>query len=152
MGNPKLYERSREVLPSELASLKGDIRTLHGLILEFRQEYGAGRGIAAPQIGLPLRIICLNLDGLKHTLLNPVLDQLSPEMFEVWDDCMSFPDLHVKVERHLSCRIRFRDEAWKEQEWILTGDHAELIQHEYDHLEGILATQRAIDGRSFRWV
>jgi peptide deformylase len=70
-------------------------------------------------------------------------------MYELWDDCMSFPELLVKVKRHKACRLSFYDQSWHKQEWDLTGDLSELLQHEYDHLDGILATMRAIDGRSF---
>jgi len=83
-------------------------------------------------------------------LINPELSNLSDEMFELWDDCMSFPNLLVKVKRHKSLTISFYDLNWNKQTWNLDGDMAELIQHECDHLDGILATQRAIDDKSFR--
>ena len=84
-------------------------------------------------------------------IINPELYDLSPEMIEVWDDCLCFPDLLVKVNRYKSCRILFRDNNWNEHVWDLTDDLSELFQHEFDHLEGILATQRAIDNKSFKW-
>ena len=68
---------------------------------------------------------------------------------ELWDDCMSFPELLVKVRRHAQCTIRFRDLAWNEHRMDLDGDLSELLQHECDHLDGILAVSRAIDGKSF---
>ena len=81
--------------------------------------------------------------------INPLLEMKSPEMMEVWDDCLCFPDLLVRVKRHKSCRILYLDEHWKEQKIWLAGDLSELLQHEFDHLEGILAVSRAIDGQSF---
>jgi peptide deformylase len=81
--------------------------------------------------------------------VNPHLDQLSDEMIDVWDDCMSFPDLLVKVKRHRSCRITFCDLDWREQTMHLVDDLSELLQHEYDHLDGILAVSRVIDAQSF---
>jgi len=72
-------------------------------------------------------------------------------LFEMWDDCMSFPNLLVKVRRHKSLTLTFYDLKREKQVWHLQDDLAELIQHEYDHLDGILATQRAIDNKSFRW-
>lgn len=119
-------------------------------ILDFRKKYGAGRAIAAPQIGLQKRIICLNTD-ITIAMINPELSDLSKELFEVWDDCMSFPNLLVKVMRHKILTFTFFDLNWKKQIWYLEDDLAELIQHEYDHLEGILAMQRAIDNQPFRW-
>jgi peptide deformylase len=92
----------------------------------------------------------LNTDR-KVAMINPVIADLSDEMFEVWDDCMSFPNLLVKVLRHKKLTIHFFNLNFEEETWHLEDDMAELIQHEYDHLNGILATQRAIDNKSFRW-
>ena len=150
LGNPKLHEKSKEVSFDELNSLQNHLDLLNDLILKFRKLHGAGRGIAAPQIGLMKRIICLNLNDKRHTLINPVLSNFSDETFELWDDCMCFPNLLVKVNRHKSCTVTFKDQCWEEHTWELNGDLSELIQHEYDHLDGILATQRAIDGKSFK--
>lgn len=149
LGNPILYQVSEEVKPGEIQALKGNIELMHSLILEFRQQYGAGRGIAAPQIGLLKRIICLNLEGKKYTLINPGLSNLSQESMELWDDCMSFPNLLVKVIRHKFCTLSFVDEEWEEHQWNLSDNLSELLQHEYDHLNGILATQRALDDKAF---
>lgn len=151
LGNPKLYEVSLPVLQSEVSSLKSDTAILQDLIMAIRAKYGFGRGIAAPQIGLMKRIVCLNLDK-KYTLFNPVLSELSADMFEMWDDCMSFPNLHVRVARHKSCTLTYRDEHWEEQVWQLEGKLSELLQHEVDHLDGILATMRAVDHKAFRVV
>jgi peptide deformylase len=84
-------------------------------------------------------------------MVNPVLSDMSEDMFELWDDCMCFPNLLVKVRRHRRCTLLFRDLEWVEHTWYLEDDLSELLQHEVDHLDGILATQRAIDDRSFRW-
>ncbi len=67
----------------------------------------------------------------------------------VWDDCMSFPGLLVKVKRHQICTIEYFDKAGRKQQMRLEGDLSELLQHEYDHLDGILAVSRAIDPHSF---
>lgn len=152
LGHPKLYEISTEVKPSEIQILLPQIEELHQLVLEFRKIYGAGRAIAAPQIGLMKRIICLNTPQKKQTIINPILSDFSEEMMELWDDCMSFPNLHVRLQRHFSCTMSFVDEEWKPHTWKLENDMSELMQHEFDHLNGILATQRAIDLQSFRWV
>jgi peptide deformylase len=119
-------------------------------VLDFRMKYGAGRAIAAPQIGLSKKIICLNIDK-PIEIINPQLSGLSDEMIELWDDCMSFPNLLVRVRRHKKITLSFFNRNWKKHTWHLEDDMAELIQHEYDHLDGILATQRAIDNQSFRW-
>lgn len=150
LGNPKLYEHSSLVVQAELKELKPAIQDLHDIILEFRAKYNAGRAIAAPQIGLMKRIICWNVNK-PVTMINPELTNLSGDLFELWDDCMCFPNLLVKVMRHRSCTLQFLDENWEPHIWHLENDLSELIQHEYDHLDGILATQRAIDDKSFKW-
>lgn len=148
LGDAMLYEKSSTVLREELVSLKPVVRDLHDTLMDFRSRYKAGRAIAAPQIGVLKRLIYMNT-GNPVILINPVLDQKSPELMEVWDDCMSFPDLLINVRRHQRCRIRFKDLDWEDRELSLEGDLAELLQHEYDHLDGILAVSRAIDSRSF---
>ena len=115
-----------------------------------RSRYGFGRGIAAPQLGIMKRIIYLNTD-FPRVLINPTIYHYSDELFEVWDDCMCFPNLLVRVKRHKQLSLRYRDLSWQEQDWTVTDDLSELIQHEYDHLEGILCTMRAIDERAYRW-
>ncbi len=150
LGDPRLYEKSEPVLKSEIAGLLPQIELLFETVIDFRNQYGCGRAIAAPQIGLMKRIICLNIDK-PVAMLNPVLSDLSEEEFEIWDDCMSFPNLLVKVKRHKSLTITFFDLNFEKHTWRLSGDLPELIQHEYDHLNGILAIQRAIDNLSFRW-
>jgi len=150
LGDPLLHEMSEPVSREELINLEDDVDLLDDLILKFRKIYGMGRGIAAPQIGLMKRLICLNLKGKRYTIINPKLTDFSKDMMELWDDCMSFPNLMVKVKRHRSCTLTYRDENWEQKKWKMKDDLSELIQHEYDHLEGILATQRAIDDRAFR--
>jgi peptide deformylase len=150
LGNPILYEKSESVLQEEIPALLPKIELMFDTVIDFRNKYGTGRAIAAPQIGLLKRIICLNTDK-RVAMINPELSNLSSEMFEIWDDCMSFPNLLVKVMRHRKLTISFFDLNWERQTWHLEDDMAELIQHEYDHLDGILATQKAIDSQSFRW-
>ena len=91
----------------------------------------------------------MNIDQ-PVALINPELSDLSTEMFELWDDCMSFPNLLVKIKRHKSLTLTFYDLNWEKQTWYLKDDLSELIQHEFDHLNGILATQRAVDAKSFK--
>ncbi|NND73322.1 MAG: peptide deformylase [Rhodothermales bacterium] len=148
LGNPLLYESTREVEISELDYVKRVVVDLHDTMMSFRENYGIGRAIAAPQIGEMIRLVYMNT-GAPTVFINPVLDELSEERMELWDDCMSFPDLLVRVERHQSCRITYRDLNWALQRDYLSEGLSELLQHECDHLDGILAVSRAIDSRSF---
>ena len=148
LGSPQLYDASAPLEKKDLDGLVALIQDLHDTLMDFRDRYGAGRAIAAPQIGFMRRLVYMHVDR-PVIMINPVLDQKSPEMMEVWDDCMCFPDLLVKVQRHRRCRITFRDLSWQEHSLLLEDDISELLQHECDHLDGILATARALDGRAF---
>jgi len=92
----------------------------------------------------------MNIDK-PLVFINPELHYLSDELFELWDDCMSFPNLLVRVKRHQSLTIKYLDENWQPQQWQMDGALSELLQHEYDHLNGVLCTMRAIDDKSFKW-
>ncbi len=156
LGDPRLYERCEPVTESDLPLVAGWVADLHNVMEEIRATYQFGRGIAAPQLGIMKRLIYLNTShpeyGGPRVLLNPELTSLSPETDELWDDCMSFPNLLVRVQRHCRLTLTFRDEHWQPHTWTVDDwALAELIQHEYDHLEGVLCTMRAIDAQSFRW-
>jgi peptide deformylase len=148
LGCPDLYRSSEPVEQNELGIIKDIATDLRDTMIDFRNRYGTGRAIAAPQIGVFKRIIYMDT-GSPIIFINPALYDLSPEMIEIWDDCMSFPDILVKVRRHRTCKINFLDIEWAPQTLSLEGDSSELLQHECDHLDGILAVQRAIDGKSF---
>ena len=148
LGNPKLYEVSEPLKRDGLNEIPGVTSDLHDTLIDFKKKYGAGRAVAAPQIGVMKRLIYMFIDR-PVVFINPVLEEKSQEMIELWDDCMSFPDLLVKVKRHKGCTVKYKDMTWKDQAMTLEDDLSELLQHEYDHLDGILAVARAIDGRSF---
>ena len=150
LGDQRLYEVCEPVVPSDLSLVPEWTRQLHEAMEDIRRVYGFGRGIAAPQLGIMKRMFYLNLDR-PYIILNPELKGMSEELFELWDDCMSFPNLLVKVKRHQSLILEYRDENWETQSWTVEGAISELIQHEYDHLDGVLCTMRAIDEKSFRW-
>jgi len=148
LGNPELYEISAEVTMDDLHEMKLVVEDLADTLQEFRKKYGFGRAIAAPQIGVKKRLVYMN-SPRQVVFINPVLTFPEEEMIAIWDDCMSFPDLMVKVLRHSHCRIQYRDLKWEEKSESLEGDLSELLQHECDHLDGILAIQRAADHKSF---
>jgi peptide deformylase len=148
LGNESLYNVSREVT-EDMDKRIQVVNDLHDTIINFREKYGFGRAIAAPQIGELLRIIYMNFDNKSYALINPRLE-FGEEEFQVWDDCMSFPGLEVKLNRYKKCRISYKDLQWNDCFLEFEDDLSELIQHEYDHLDGILAVQRAIDNKSFR--
>ena len=150
LGDPRLHQKSREVSQEDLPYVQQVVKDLHDILFEFKAKYGAFRAIAAPQIGAMIRLIYMHIDK-PVVIINPKFTFLSDEQFEVWDDCMCFPNLLVKVKRHQKAVMEYLDENFEPQRMELSDSLAELLQHEYDHLEGILATQRAIDAQSFRW-
>ena len=150
LGNPRLYEVCEPVLQNELPQVKGWVADLANVMREVQGKYRFGRAIAAPQLGIMKRLIYMNIDK-PVVFINPELCNLSDDLFELWDDCMSFPNLLVKVKRHQSITIKYLDENWQPRQWHMDGALSELLQHEYDHLDGILCTMRAIDDRSFKW-
>lgn len=150
LGDPRLYEKCEPVLQSELPLIPGWVADMDNVMKEIRAKYNFGRAIAAPQLGIMKRLIYMNIDK-PAVFINPEFTYLSDELFDLWDDCMSFPNLLVKVKRHKKLTIKYLDESWQPQEWHMKDDLSELLQHEYDHLEGILCISRAIDHKSFKW-
>ena len=148
LGNPKLYEESSKVKHEELEDLKSVIEDLADTLMEFRDEYGWGRAIAAPQIGVMKRIVYMHVNE-PVVLLNPGIKLRNRRKTLVWDDCMSCPDLLVQVKRYRRCKVEYRDENWNKRSLYLEGKLATLMQHEVEHLQGILITQKAISEKSF---
>jgi peptide deformylase len=150
LGDTRLYETCTPIQPEDAHLVSGWVADLHHVMQEVRAKYGFGRAIAAPQLGIMKRLIYMNIDK-PVVFINPTFSYLSDEMFELWDDCMSFPNLLVKVKRHKSLVINYLDENWQPQIWKMEDSLSELLQHEYDHLDGVLCTMRAIDEKSFKW-
>ncbi len=148
LGNPLLNQPSEPVNKDELAAVRAVGRDLHDPLMDFRARHGWGRAIAAPQIGVLKRVVYLHIEQ-PWLIINPRLVGMSKKTMELWDDCMSFPDLLVRVRRRRSFTLAYRDEHWAEQTLAVEGVLSELLQHEIDHLDGVLAVSRAIDGTSF---
>eukprot|EP01095_Lingulamoeba_sp_RSL-Kostka_P010361 TRINITY_DN370_c0_g1_i3.p2 TRINITY_DN370_c0_g1~~TRINITY_DN370_c0_g1_i3.p2 ORF type:complete len:238 (+),score=68.91 TRINITY_DN370_c0_g1_i3:54-767(+) len=135
-----------------------DIKELECCLEDFRQKNGFGRAIAAVQIGIMKRFIAIHVNDNKFfkeqnqtfSMLNPVITNKSEETFTLWDDCMSFPWILVKVRRSKSISIEYTSSIDLQRKIInnLPMDLSELIQHEVDHLNGVLATDLAIDDES----
>lgn len=152
LGDPQLWRPSEAVTDVRSTETKEIIGDLAATLADFRAGHGFGRAIAAPQIGAHRRILFVNMnDGTfgPAPLINPQIVRSSSEMMELWDDCFSFPELMVRVRRHVEIEVSFTDENGQAQIVTARGDFSELLQHEIDHLDGILATDRAIDERSF---
>jgi len=151
LGNPVLFERSVPVDDFGSTEIQGIVGDLSDTLAAFRDGTGYGRGIAGPQIGILKRVIFIRMQpsGFSNPLLNPEVVWTSDERIELWDDCFSFPDLLVRVSRAAEVRVDYQDERGIKQTIEAKGDLSELLQHEIDHLDGILAVQRAISPQSF---
>jgi peptide deformylase len=148
LGNPQLWQPSAPVADVHARETQEIIRDLGETLGDFRSRKGFGRAIAAPQIGASRRIIFMNA-GQPLALINPAIIAASDEQMELWDDCFSFPDLMVRVRRSVEITVGYTDERGAAQRMTVRNDLSELLQHEIDHLDGILATDRAVDARSF---
>jgi peptide deformylase len=147
LGDPILRAVSAPVpTPAEAAAIFDDLRdTLH----EFQRAHGFGRGISAVQIGERKRLIYIEIEGRAYSLRNPEYEWQSAEKFQLWDDCFSFPGLLVRLERSVAVRIRYWNEVGDVVHLDARDAFSELLQHEIDHLDGILAVDRALDRESF---
>ena len=146
LGDPLLRVISTPIREQEdTCVLFEDLKaTLH----DFRRTHGFGRGISAVQIGDPRRAIYMEVDGVSYSIVNPKFEWMSPEKFAMWDDCFSFPNLLVRLERSTHVKLRYADESGGARLLEASGGLSELLQHEVDHLNGILAVDRAIDRNS----
>lgn len=163
LGDPRLRKLSQKVSTSILHNkqFKQDAIILKGALQRFRDQYGFGRAISAPQINIHHRMIAINLHGSYTNLpgmpmgnesfimLNPtIIEKSDNDKFTLWDDCMSFPDLMIKVPRYKNIALEWMDMDSNIHEWDFNKikiDLSELLQHEIDHLDGILSPDRAID-------
>lgn len=148
LGNPILWQKSSPVI--EINSKTQElIKDLRDSLANFRNSAGFGRAIAAPQIGELQQIIFVNTPIFCGPLINPTITCSAPEQMELWDDCFSFPELMVRVSRSVKVNIDYQDEKGIKKSLVAENDLSELLQHEIDHLHGILAVQRAISATAF---
>jgi peptide deformylase len=143
LGNSILRKRCSTVRDISSKETRTTIADLRETLDDFRKRRGFGRGIAAPQIGSTLSIIFIRLRGLD-AIINPKIIKRSTEMIELWDDCFSFPDILVKVRRHRRIEVSYVDETGRRKCLKAADALSELLQHEIDHINGVLAIDRAI--------
>jgi peptide deformylase len=142
-GDPRLRQRSAEV-DSVDPTLLGEASRLIATLRDFKERSGFGRAISAVQVGVMKRMVAMNLGAGPFILLNPEIVWRSAQTFLVWDDCLSVPDVIVRVRRHTSVSLNYRDHEFRERHWNqLPPDLSELVQHEIDHLNGVLMTDLA---------
>ena len=146
LGDPGLRRVCRPVADFGDPELGIACATLTATLADFQRRHGFGRAIAAPQIGVERRIVAIDPAHGPPLLINPEITWRSGETMTLWDDCMSFPALLVRLRRHRSISLTYQDAAGMAHEWNeLAPGTAELLQHEIDHLDGVLAVDHALD-------
>lgn len=151
LGNPKLREPSETVSQPQSPEIAELIQDLADTLAHWRAETGYGRGIAAPQLGILKRVIFLRLPGEPAwPLINPEIIERSTEEIVVWDACLSFLCIFMQVERHRDITVRYQDAQAQFHEVRAGAEKnlSELLQHEIDHLDGILALDRVTDPKT----
>ena len=154
MGDPRLLQVAEPVAAF-------DTPELHALLADLHDTMAAldGAGLAAPQIGVPLRVVVFGVgrnprypdaEAVPYTALcNPVLTPLSDEQEEGWEGCLSVPGLRGLVPRYSRLRYEGYTERGEPLRREVSGFHARVVQHECDHLDGILYPRRIRDLRQF---
>jgi len=148
LGDPLLRAKARAVGDPSSHEIGELVRNLADTLAHWRSTTGYGRGIAAPQLGVLQRVIFLQLPGAgPWPLINPEIIRRSDEKIIVWDACLSFLSIFMQVERHREITVRYQKLNGEITE-VQAGDDrnlSELLQHEIDHLDGILAIDRVVD-------
>jgi peptide deformylase len=152
-GDPVLRKKGEEI-PKEMPNLKQIVSDM------YETMYNAyGVGLAAPQVGLSLRLFVIDttpfsddedlskveqekLNGFKCTFINPVMLKEEGEEWGFNEGCLSIPEVREDVYRHERITIEYSDEDFNRKTEVFDGLVARVIQHEYDHIEGILFTDR----------
>jgi len=154
MGDPRLLERAAPVV-------EFDTPELHALIQDMEDTMRAknGAGIAAPQIGVSQKVVIFGVgfnprypdaEQVPYTvLINPLLEPIGAEMEEGWEGCLSVPGMRGVVPRYAELRYQGYDQFGNPIDRTVTGFHARVVQHEADHLMGILYPMRIADLRNF---
>jgi len=157
MGDPRLQEVAGPVEGFGTPELLG-------LVQDLKETMAAedGAGLAATQIGVPLRVVVFGYEQSPRypdappvpetTLVNPVIEPLTEHMEEGWEGCLSVPGLRGTVPRYTRIRYRGFDPAGLPIEREAEGFHARVVQHECDHLDGILYPQRMRDMSSLGFI
>ena len=157
MGDPRLLQVSRRVEALDTPELRALVEDMHDTMRALN-----GAGLAAPQIGVDLQVVIFGVDAnprypdaeeVPHTvLINPELEPIGEEMEEGWEGCLSVPGMRGLVPRYRHLRYRGVDLQGNAIERTVSNFHARVVQHEVDHLLGILYPMRIEDLRNFGFI
>lgn len=143
-----IYVYGQPVLRKVAEDIDADYPNLKELIENMFEtmDKADGVGLAAPQIGLPIRVVVINLDvlaedfpeykGFRKAYVNAHILEVGGEEVPMDEGCLSLPGIHEKVSRSVTVRVRYFDESWEEHEEEIKGYTARIVQHECEHLTG----------------
>ena len=157
MGDPRLLQKGAPVSRFDTKELKELIADMHDTM-----EHLNGAGLAAPQIGIGQRVVIFGVNNnprypqaeeVPYTVLvNPIIEPLSDEIEEAWEGCLSVPGMRGIVPRYRRLRYRGFDASGAAIDRVAEGFHARVVQHECDHLDGILYPMRITDFSRFGFI
>ena len=148
LGDPLLREKAAGVADPAAPEIRDLVQDLADTLSHWRSATGYGRGIAAPQLGsFAARHFPQTPGAEPWPLINPEIMEHSEEKIVVWDACLSFLSIFMQVERHRKVTVRYQNLNGETLEFEAGDDRnlSELLQHEIDHLDGILAIDRVVD-------
>jgi peptide deformylase len=156
VGHPVLRQRARELTPTELAS--PEVQTFIDDLVE-TMRHANGAGLAANQVGEPIRIAAIEVnDNPRYPykpripltiVVNPIIEPVDDELVEINEGCLSVPNLRGNVHRSVTVRVRYLDRDGVAHDEIRRGLTAGTFQHECDHLDGVLFLDRVTDPTTF---
>ena len=154
MGDPLLFEKADPVIKFSTPELD---QLVEDMFDTMRAESGAG--LAAPQIGVSQRVVIFGVDANPRypdieeipmtVLINPIIEPIGDEMEQGWEGCLSVPGMRGLVSRYTTIRYRGFNQKGETLEQVVSEFHARVVQHECDHLDGILYPMRIKDLRYF---
>ncbi len=157
MGHPVLLEKAKPVTHFDTPELRRLLEDMHDTMLHLN-----GAGLAAPQIGVSLRVVIFGVQNnprypdaeeVPYTILvNPTLEPLGPEMEEGWEGCLSVPGMRGIVPRYTRLRYSGFEASGQPIQRLAEGFHARVVQHECDHLDGVLYPMRVKDFKRFGFI
>ncbi|HEX6290673.1 MAG TPA: peptide deformylase [Herpetosiphonaceae bacterium] len=145
LGNPLLRQPAQPVDDVQSEATQSLIADLWDTLYDFRGQHGWGHALAAPVIGVPLRVIVVDWEGDRFVLINPRFERWSREQEVAYESCVTFSSIWGAVCRPTRVVVTALDEHGQEQRYDAVGPLARLLQHELDHLDGFVWLDREPD-------
>ena len=143
LGSPALRAQCEPVSNARSPAVRVVADDLQETFRDLRTRHGYGRGLSAPQIGAPIRIVYIEVED-PLLLINPSIVDIGKRDIHVWDDCFSIPGLLVRVQRANRIMLEYEDLSGTKQQLEAVESLAELLQHEIEHLDGVLIVDHPV--------